>query len=203
MLPDTPPPSPDYFPPLPLGLSDMNFLKPNLPPKPDSFLKLNLPPKPTFDNFARPLTKIIDEKDNTFQITPKKPLPHVQERNLFKQLKEIFPNFNQIIEEDNIKFKENNEKLTEILSKIGEDNTPFEFEIFTGGKNQKFEVHVNCFGLSTGDFQFLNFLQSDICEQILLTNKLFCKLINLKFILKQETYIIMTKTLTSQYLIFS
>ena len=62
--------------------------------------------------------------------------------------------------------------MTEILSKIAEDDTPFEFEFFTGGKNQKLEVHVNGFGLSTDNLQFLNFLQSDICEQILLTNKL-------------------------------
>ena len=60
--------------PLPVGLSDNNFIKPQLPPKPQFLPKTKpqLPPKPIIDNFARPLTKIIDDEKNTIQIITKK-----------------------------------------------------------------------------------------------------------------------------------
>ena len=35
------------------------------------------PSRQTIDNFARPLTQIIDEKSNTIEITPKKPTPDI------------------------------------------------------------------------------------------------------------------------------
>ena len=77
ILPDTLPPTPnrdDYWPPPPVGPSDNNFIKPQLPPK-HQFLqkrKPKLPPKPIIDNFAQPLTKIINDEKNTIQIIPKK-----------------------------------------------------------------------------------------------------------------------------------
>ena len=39
-----------------------------------------LPSKPTVDNFARPITQITDEKNNIIAITPKSPLPKVEEK---------------------------------------------------------------------------------------------------------------------------
>ena len=77
ILPDTPPPTlnrDNYWPPPPVGRSDNNFMKLQLPPKPQFSpkTKLQLPPKSIIDNFARPLTKIIDDEKNTIQIIPKK-----------------------------------------------------------------------------------------------------------------------------------
>ena len=77
ILPDTPPPTlnrDDYWPPPPVGRSDNNFMKLQLPPKPQFSpkTKLQLAPKSIIDNFARPLTKIIDDEKNTIQIIPKK-----------------------------------------------------------------------------------------------------------------------------------
>ena len=89
------------------------------------------------DNFARPLTKIVDERNNVIQITPKKPQVDIKERNLSEQL---FPDINEVIEEDAAKFKENVENLIEILTKIGGDESPFEFEFFTGGKMQNLMI---------------------------------------------------------------
>ena len=170
ILPGTPPPTPDrddYF-PLPPRSSDFNFLKPELPPKPAFF------PKPTIDNFARHLTKIVDEENNTIEITPKKPQVNFDERNLSEQLQEIFPDINQVIEEDDVKFKENIENLTKILTKIGEDDedTLFELEFFVGGKNKKFDDHICGLGFSTDILEFLDFIQSNQCKQILINNKL-------------------------------
>ena len=59
VLPGAPPPTPGrnyYWLPTPFVPADNNFVKPQLPLKPQ------LPPKPLFDEFARPLTKIIKAK---------------------------------------------------------------------------------------------------------------------------------------------
>ena len=43
----------------------------------------------------------------------------------------------------------------------------FEFEFFTGGRNQKFDSLVQKFGLSSENLEFLDFLQWDYCKEIL------------------------------------
>ena len=62
--------------------------------------------------------------------------------------------------------------LTEILSRMGEDDTPFEFEFFIGRKNKKFDDIIRGIGPSSNNLDFLDFLQSDQCKQILVNNKL-------------------------------
>ena len=41
-----------------------------------------LPSRPTIDDFARPITQMADEKNNTIAITPKKPVPKIEGTNL-------------------------------------------------------------------------------------------------------------------------
>ena len=77
ILPDNPPPThirDDYWPPPSSVPSDNNFIKPQLPSKPQFSPKKRsqVPPKPIIDDFARPLTKIIDDKKNTIRIISKK-----------------------------------------------------------------------------------------------------------------------------------
>ena len=62
--------------------------------------------------------------------------------------------------------------LTEILTRIGEDDAPFEFEYFTGEKNKKFDDIICRIGPSSDNFEFLDFLQSDQCKKILVSIKL-------------------------------
>ena len=81
-----------------------------------------LPTRPSSDNFARPLTRIIDDKANTIEVTPIKPTPDINETNLSRQLQEIFPNVNEVIKENSKKSKEKIDNLNEILNKIGEDD---------------------------------------------------------------------------------
>ena len=150
------------------SLSPLRNRLPNIAP---------LPSRPSIDNFARPLTRIIDDKSNTIEITPKKPDPNINETNLSKQLQEIFPNVNEVIKEDSNDFKEKIDDLNEILDKIGkgedgDDQKLFEFEFFTGGKNQKFDKYIRHFGLSSNNLEFLDFLQSDFCKEILENNDL-------------------------------
>ena len=105
-FPDTPhatPYSSDYIPHPPYSPRETSFLfldgslsplrnrLPNIAP---------LPSRTSIDNFARLLTRIIDDKSNTIKITPKKSTPNINETNLSKQLREIFPNLNEVIKED-------------------------------------------------------------------------------------------------------
>ena len=64
------------------------------------------------------------------------------------------------------------EDLTKILTRIGEDDTLLEFEIFTGEKNKNFDGIIRGIGPSSNNLDFLDFLQSDQCKQILVNNKL-------------------------------
>ena len=135
-----------------------------------------LPSKPTIDNFARPITQITDEKNNTIAITPKRPLPKIEEKNLSQQLQSIFPDVNETIKEESETFKEKIEdKYKYKISNIDDDQDEhkiFEFEFFTGETNQKFDSFVRKFGLSSGNMEFLDFLQWDYCKEILENNDL-------------------------------
>ena len=59
-----------------------------------------LPSRPTIDNFARPITQMTDEKNNTIAITPKRPVPKIEETNLSEQLQSIFPDADQTIKQE-------------------------------------------------------------------------------------------------------
>ena len=105
------------------------------------------------------------KKNNTIVITPKRPLPKIEERNLSQQLQSIFPDVNETIKEESETFKEKIEDLDEIINKVSnidddqDEQKIFEFEFFTGGTNQKFDSLVQKFGLSSENMLFLDFLQ--------------------------------------------
>ena len=48
----------------------------------------------------------------------------------------------------------------------------FEFEFFTGRVNPKFDSFVQRYGLTNENIQFVDFLQSDYCKEILQSNDL-------------------------------
>ena len=138
---------------------------------------LALPSRPSIDKFARPLTRMVDDKANTIEVRPKKATPDTDETNLSEQLQEMFLNVNEVIKEDSKGgFKEKIEDLHEILKNISEDDEDdqklFEFEFFTGGKNQTIDKHIQNFGLSSDNLEFLDFIQSDFCKEILESNDL-------------------------------
>ena len=49
---------------------------------------------------------------------------------------------------------------------------PFEFELFSGGKNKKFDEVMRSIGVSSDNIDFLDFLHSDISKRILTSKKL-------------------------------
>ena len=126
----------------------------------------------------RLITQITDEKSNTIAITPKRPVPKIEERDLSQQLQSIFPDVNETIKEEPETFKEKIKDFDEIINKVSnidddqDEQKIFEFEFFTGGKNQKFDSFVQKFGLSSENIEFLGFLQWDYCKEILENNEL-------------------------------
>ena len=67
--------------------------------------------------------------------------------------------------------------MNEILDKIGKDEDEddqklFEFEFLTGGEKQKLNEYIGHFRLSSDNLEFLDFLQSDFCKEILESNDL-------------------------------
>ena len=90
------------------------------------------------------------------------------------RLTRLFPNIDEL-EEEKDKDKNNDmeiDQVTEILARIDNDTIPLELQFFNGCVNQTFENYTKTFGLSPSNLEFLEFLQSDECKEILLTNKL-------------------------------
>ena len=171
------PPPPHFLKPTSPHETSFLFSDGSLSPLRNKFPNIApLPSKPTIDNFARPITQITDEKNNTIAITPKRPLPKIEERNLSQQLQSIFPDVNETIKEESETFKEKIEDLDEIINKVNnidddqDEQKIFEFEFFTGGTNKKFDSLVRKFGLSSENMEFLDFLQWDYCKEILENN---------------------------------
>ena len=47
-----------------------------------------------------------------------------------------------------------------------------QLEFFEGGQNKEFEDKIKLIGLSTDSIEFLDFLQSSFCQEVLVENKL-------------------------------
>ena len=75
-------------------------------------------------------------------------------------MQEIFPNVKEVIKEDSNDLKEKIDDLNEILDKTGKGEDEDDQKLFE-------------FGFFTGDnLEFLDFLQSDFCKEILESNDL-------------------------------
>ena len=123
------------------------------------------PSLPNINDFSRPITDVVDEKNNTIKITPKKaPLPPTQQKKLCQELNKIFPDVDNAIKDKADTFKERTLDIDELVEKVGRDEksgATFGFEFFSGGKNSKFDSFVKKFGLTTESINFIDFLQSE------------------------------------------
>ena len=125
--------------------------------------------KPIIDTFSRLLTPMLDGQ--TIEITPK--TKEIEEKNLSEQLQKLFPDIDQKVNEKEKDFKLDIENLSQVLSEIGKSEiVPFEFEFFHGGQNEKFSEIICSLAPTTDNLEFLDFLQSDDCRNILVDNKL-------------------------------
>ena len=89
------------------------------------------------------------------------------------ELSKLFPEANEKTAEQEEKINElpfNN--LEEIFSKIDKGEIPKELKFFVGGLNNEFENSVRSLGISTSSNEFLDFLQSDLCADLMIVNRL-------------------------------
>ena len=82
---------------------------------------------------------MVDDQKKTIEVAPKKPEVDIEEKNLSQSLAELFPDINEVLEED--KKNEGNqdviENLEEILSNI-DQQMPFEIDFLLEEKIKKF-----------------------------------------------------------------
>ena len=139
-------------------------------------------PNPIFQiDFTRPKTSLTDKTTNTVEI-----LPTVKENDgrpvetntinlkLPEKLSKLFPDVEEQINEP-IKGKLPKTELDDlrnILSKIDSGQLLPQLDFFTCGKSEKFENKTKLIDLSTDSSEFVDFIQTGICEQILQNNKL-------------------------------
>ena len=64
---------------------------------------------------------MIDGKNNTFAITPKRSVPKIEERNLSEQLQSIFPDVDEIITKESETFREKIEDSDTIIEKVTDE----------------------------------------------------------------------------------
>ena len=86
------PPGPEFFEPPPVVPAGDSFIRPSDLP--------DVPQTPIIDKFSKPLTKMADDRKNTIEVTPKKPEADIEEKNLSQSLAELFPDINEVLEED-------------------------------------------------------------------------------------------------------
>ena len=150
----------------------------------DTFLRP--PQSPTVEalktNFDCPTTNLIDKANNVIEMirkTEKQDLDR-HDLHLSEQLSKPFPEVEdgdgKYVSQDNDDDQKINElpipELTEILSKIDKGEAPKQLEFFEGGQNKEFEGKVKLIDLLTDSIEFLEFLQSDFCQEIFIQNKL-------------------------------
>ena len=175
-LPSVTPTAPSFYstplPPIssdsPQSISPLRNKLPSLDP---------FPSLPNINDFSRPLTELVNTKDNTIEITPKKiDLPPIGQKQLSKELNQLFPDVDVAIKENQETFKERTENIEELVQKVGEadknSQLTFKFEFFQGGENAKFDSFMNNFGLTEENRKFIEFLQSEYCRKIFETNNL-------------------------------
>ena len=125
-------------------------------------------------SYSNPLTSLTDKSNNVIEMVPRvKEKTEPEEITFSDELNRLFPEANEKIAEQEEKIGDlplNN--LVDILSKIDKGEIPKELNFFVGGLNNEFENRVRSLGISTSSSEFLDFLQSDICADIMKANKL-------------------------------
>ena len=62
--------------------------------------------------------------------------------------------------------------LEKTFSKIDQGEIPQEIKFFLGGQNDEFENRVRSLGITTSSSEYIDFLWSDICADLMNNNKL-------------------------------
>ena len=117
---------------------------------------------------------MTDKAENTIEIIPKvKDKTKPEEITFSDELFKLFPEVKKKVRGQKEKMNDlplNN--LEEIFSKIDKGEIPKELKFFVGGLNIEFKNRARSLSISTGSNNFLDFLQWDICENLMTVNKL-------------------------------
>ena len=137
-------------------------------------LSREAPPPPLFEPIKRtfaPITRTMEGEKIVIHHTTEEVN---EEKQLSDRLEELFPNINEIDSKENADMILHYENLSETLSAIEPTAImPFEFEFFKGGANPQFEEIINSLTeINEDTTEFINFLQGNICKNILENNKL-------------------------------
>ena len=135
----------------------------------------NLPPPPLFEPTKKvsfePMTKVVGEK-----IQIHHPTEEInEERQISENLENLFPDIGEIYnDKEKADLVVEYENLAETLSAIEPTEIlPFEFEFFNGGLHPQFaEILKSSSDINEDTTEFINFLQGNICKNILENNKL-------------------------------
>ena len=123
-----------------------------------------------------PLTN-FNKDTNIIEMIPKSIKKEPDDKIMLSdQLSKLFP---QVNDEDKIPQHEGENitslpinKLVEILTKTDKEQIHEVLEFFSGGKNRSFDQKAKMLDVSSNSLDFLDFLQSAECEEILVQNKL-------------------------------
>ena len=138
--------------------------------------EIDLPPPPLFEPTKKvsfdPMTKTLDGE----RIQIHHPTEEIsEERQISERIQKLFPDVGEINKNEKkadviVKY----ENLSETLGSIEPtENIPFDFEFFNGGSHRRFAEILENFADDNEDItEFINFLQGDICRNILENNKL-------------------------------
>ena len=131
-------------------------------------------------DFDRPITNLIDKPTNIIEMVPKNEKQDLDKYDihLSQQLSELFPEAEDgsccgyLGQEDDQKINEQPiPELTKIFSKIDKGEIPKQLEFVEGGQNKEFEDKVKLIGLSADSVEYLTFLQSSFCQELLIEKK--------------------------------
>ena len=136
----------------------------------------DLPPPPLFEPTKKvsfdPMTKVVEGE----KIQIHHPTEEInEERQISENLEKLFPDIGQINKnEKNADVVVDYDNLAETLSAIEPTEImPFEFEFFKGGPHPQFaEILESVSNINEDTTEFINFLQGNICKNILENNKL-------------------------------
>ena len=138
--------------------------------------EIDLPPPPLFEPTKKvsfdPMTKTLDGE----RIQIHHPTEEIsEERQISERIQKLFLDVGEINKnEKKADVIVEYENLSETLGSIEPtENIPFDFEFFNGGSHRRFAEILENFADDNEEItEFINFLQGDICRNILENNKL-------------------------------
>ena len=123
-------------------------------------------------DYSKSITSLTDKAENSVEIIPK-----VKERKLkpeeitfSDELSKLFSVANEKIAEQEETRNDLPLKSIRVFSKAGQGEVPKELKLFVAGLNNEFENRVRSLSVSTSSTEFLDFLQSEICADLMKAN---------------------------------